>query len=98
MKGSAFTFVITAGAVQDFGAELLRVGTAGEQMAVIPVGGEKIILRSQTRESGNTRGLLTDVQMIMPAKNSSVMQRNQALFEVSNDEHPAAKIQQCLTR
>ena len=61
---------------------------------MIPVRGEKIIVRSERRERGNSGGFLADVKMIMSAENSFVVERNQTLFEVANDEHPAAKIQQ----
>lgn len=94
MKRSALAFVIAVGAPQDFRAEFLRIGAAGEQMAMIPVRGEKIIVRSERRERGNSGGFLADVKMIMSAENSFVVERNQTLFEVANDEHPAAKIQQ----
>jgi hypothetical protein len=62
-------------------------------MAVISVRGEEIIICAQTRQGRYAGGFLADVQMIMTAKNTTIMQRHQILFEVTDDEHPTTQIQ-----
>ena len=63
---------------------------------MVPVRGEKVIAGAETSESGNARGLLTDVKVVMSAESSLVVKWHKAFFEVADDQHPAAKIQQRL--
>ena len=92
MKRAAFAFVIAVRASQNFRAEFFRFCAAGEQVAVISMRGEKIVVCPKTRQRRNACGLLADIKVIVAAKHSLIVQRNQAFLEVTDDEHPAAEI------
>jgi hypothetical protein len=67
-------------------------------MAVVSVGREKIIAALQAGQPGDSGGLLADVDVIMAAEVSGVMKTDERLFEATNEQHSATKVEQRLAR
>ena len=94
MERTALAFVETVDAAEDLGKKLFWLRAAGEQVAVVSVRGEEIVVRAQAGNRRHAGSLLPDIKMIVAAEHALVVQRHQILFEVTDDEHPPALVEQ----
>ena len=90
MERTALAFVQTIDSAENLGEEPPGFGAAGEQMTVISVRREKVVVAAQTGNRRHTGSFLTDVQVIVAAEYSLVVERHQVLFEMANDQHAPA--------
>ena len=83
---------------EDLGEDTPGVGAAREQVAVIAVRREDVIVGGEARERRHAGRLLADVDVIVAAKIAGIVQRDETLLEMTDEEHPAAKVEQSLAR
>ncbi len=98
MKRTALAFIQAVDAAQYFREEFFRLSAAGEQMAMISVRGEEIVVGIQAGKRRHAGRFLADIQMVVAAEHALVVQPHEILFEVADDEHPAAQLQQIFSR
>ena len=70
----------------------------GEQMTMVSMRSKEIIIRAEARNGRHAGGLLADVKVIVAAEHALIVQRHQAFFEVPDEKHPAAQLQQIIAR
>jgi len=63
-------------------------------MAVVAMGGKEIVPIPDAGNCSCAGGLLSDIDMIVPLEIAALVEADEGLFEMADEEHPAAKLEE----
>src|SRR5262249_58178549 len=91
VKGPGAPATVTGVAADNLGQHLPRFTAIGDDMAVISVRAENIVPRRQGLADGNTRGLLSDINVKVAADETLVLlvETDDVLLGTSDHQHLA---------